>query len=183
MGAMSLRRSSALSRWTARAVALAAGLACVHLSVAEAEYEPCLDESALHQALERLNEVRRDMAAPCAADAQALPPLSLEERLASAAWEQAADLAQRDLLSHVDSQQRGLGARLRSVGYPMAGAGENLAAGQTNFDDALTAWLASPKHCANLMARDYRDVGLACVQRRGTRYERFWVMQLAVPRA
>jgi uncharacterized protein YkwD len=177
-GASPTRPRSAL-----RVLALVAGLACVNATVAEAEFEPCLDESALHQALERLNEVRRDVAAPCVAEAAALPPLTLEDRLASAAWEQAADLAQRDTLSHVDSQQRGLGARLRGVGYPMAGAGENLAAGQTSFDDALAAWLASPKHCANLMARDFRDVGLACVQRRGTRYERFWVMQLAVPRA
>ncbi|HET9822878.1 MAG TPA: CAP domain-containing protein [Burkholderiaceae bacterium] len=180
---MSSRPACPLLRWSLRALALAAGMACTNLTVAEAEFEPCLDEPSLQQALERLNEVRREVAAPCITEAATLPPLSLEERLASAAWEQAADLAQRDALSHVDSRQRGLGARLRSVGYPMAGAGENLAAGQTNFDDALAAWLASPKHCANLMTRDYRDVGLACVQRRGTRYERFWVMQLAVPRA
>jgi uncharacterized protein YkwD len=66
------------------------------------------------------------------------------------------------------------------VGYQAAGAGENLAAGQTTLEDTLAAWLASPLHCANLMRPNYRDVGLACVQRRGTRYERFWVAHLGV---
>ena len=64
--------------------------------------------------------------------------------------------------------------------YAAAGVGENLAAGQSDIEDALQAWLASPSHCANLMQPEYRDVGLACVQRRGSRYERFWVAHFGV---
>lgn len=62
-------------------------------------------------------------------------------------------------------------------GYLQQRASKNLAAGQADFDDTLAAWLASPRHCANLMAPEYRDVGLACVQRR----ERFWVAHLGAP--
>ncbi len=96
--------------------------------------------------------------------------LAWESRLAASAHEQAMDLALNDRLSHVDSRKRSFGTRLRSVGYAAAGAGENLAAGQRDVDDALQAWLASPSHCANLMQPEYRDVGLACVQRPGSRY-------------
>ncbi len=142
--------------------------------------EPCLDELQMQRAVEQLNALRRQPA-PCAAIGAGVQRLAWESRLATSAQEQAADLAGQDRLSHVDSRNRGLGARLRGVGYAAAGAGENLAAGQSDIDDALQAWLASPSHCANLMQPEYRDVGLACVQRRGSRYERFWVAHFGVP--
>jgi uncharacterized protein YkwD len=153
--------------------------ACVFSAAqTDAELEPCADELALQQAVQRLNELRQQADAPCAIHHAAEQPLAWEPRLANSAFEQARDLAQRDLLSHVDSQQRGLGARLRNAGYVASGAGENLAAGQTDFNDTLQAWIASPSHCVNLMKPEYRDVGLACVQRRGSHYERFWVAHL-----
>jgi uncharacterized protein YkwD len=144
--------------------------------------EPCLDERQLQRAVEQLNALRRQPA-PCAAASSAMQRLSWESRLAVSATEQARDIALQDRLSHTDSRNRGLGTRLRSVGYAAAGAGENLAAGQTDIDDALQAWLASPSHCANLMQPEYSDVGLACVQRRGSRYERFWVAHFGAPAA
>jgi uncharacterized protein YkwD len=148
---------------------------------AESELEPCLDAASLQRAVQRLNELRQQADVPCADAGAELQPLAWEARLARSAQAQAADLALRDLLSHVDARQRALGARLRNAGYAAAGAGENLAAGQSDFDDTLHAWLASPSHCANLMQPDFRDVGLACVQRRGSRHERFWVAHLGVP--
>ena len=142
--------------------------------------EPCIDELQMQKAVEQLNALRR-LSAPCAAAGAGMQRLTWDTKLAASAQEQAIDLALQDRLSHVDSRNRGLGARLRSVGYAAAGAGENLAAGQTDIEDTLQAWLASPSHCANLMQPEYRDVGLACVQRRGSRYERFWVAHFGVP--
>lgn len=143
--------------------------------------EACDDGPPAAAVVERLNELRRQSDAPCAATGIALQRLHWEQRLASSAHEHAVDLALRDSLSHTDARQRSFGTRLRSVGYFASGAGENLAAGQHSLDDTLAAWLASPSHCANLMQPDYRDVGLACVQRRGSRYERFWVAHLGAP--
>jgi len=162
---------------------LAALLAAGVFGAAQADsaLEPCVDAQALERALQRLNEVRQLGEAPCVSGKVVMPPLAWEARLAGSAQQQAADLALRDLLSHVDARQRGLGARLRGAGYAASSAGENLAAGQTTFDDTLQAWLASPRHCANLMQPDFRDVGLACVQRPGSRYERFWVAHLGAP--
>ena len=164
---------------SALALLLAAGL--FTSAQAQAGLEPCADTLALAAALQRLNEVRQIGDAPCVVSKVPMPSLAWESRLAGSAHEQASDLALRDLLSHVDARQRGLGARLRGAGYAASSAGENLAAGQTSFDDTLQAWLASPSHCANLMQPDFRDVGLACVQRPGSRYERFWVAHLGAP--
>jgi uncharacterized protein YkwD len=142
--------------------------------------EPCIDDAQMQKAVEQINALRRQ-AAPCASTHAAMQRLTWEAKLAVSAHEQATDLALQDRLSHTDSRNRGLGVRLRSVGYASAGAGENLAAGQSDIEDTLQAWLASPSHCANLMQPEYRDVGLACVQRRGSRYERFWVAHFGVP--
>jgi uncharacterized protein YkwD len=161
------------------AVALLGGVATAGPSESGA-LELCIDDLQMQKAVEQLNALRRQ-AAPCAAASTVMQRLSWETKLAASAHEQAMDLAVQDRLSHVDSRNRGLGVRLRSVGYAAAGAGENLAAGQTDIEDALQAWLASPSHCANLMQPEYRDVGLACVQRRGSRYERFWVAHFGVP--
>jgi uncharacterized protein YkwD len=161
------------------AVALLAGAASAG-QVESAALEPCIDDLQMQRAVEQLNALRRQ-AAPCAAASTAMQRLTWESRLAASAHEQAVDLALQDRLSHTDSRNRGFGVRLRSSGYAAAGAGENLAAGQTDIEDTLQAWLASPSHCANLMQPEYRDVGLACVQRRGSRYERFWVAHFGVP--
>jgi uncharacterized protein YkwD len=164
-----------------RVLAVAIGLLAGAATAGEpGALEPCADEQQLHKAVEQLNALRRRPAA-CAPGSAAMQRLTWESRLAASAQEQARDLALQDRLSHVDSRNRGLGSRLRSVGYAAAGAGENLAAGQTDIEDTLQAWLASPSHCANLMQPEYRDVGLACVQRRGSRYERFWVAHFGAP--
>ncbi len=151
---------------------------------------PCLDEAQAQQAVAMLNALRAQ-GAPCDTAAQAgslvegspeaSKPLGWEQRLAATAHELASDLAVRDELSHVDSRQRALSARLISAGYPAQLAGENLAAGHSDFARALQAWRRSPGHCATLMERRYSQVGLACVQRLGSRYERFWVADLGMP--
>lgn len=164
---------------------LAAGALCACVVAAAqpagGELEPCADGAWMKSAVERLNALRQQNAPCSSAPTTAMRPLAWETRLAASAYEQAVDLALHDRLSHVDARQRSFGVRLRSVGYQAAGAGENLAAGQTSLEDTLAAWLASPSHCANLMQPEYRDVGLACVQRRNSRYERFWVAHLGAP--
>jgi uncharacterized protein YkwD len=177
--------ASATRRQRLRALAASAVLLAGAASAGQPSVgalEPCLDDAQMQKAVEQLNALRRQ-SAPCAAIGAAMQHLSWESKLAASAHEQAVDLAMQDRLSHTDSRNRGFGVRLRSSGYAAAGAGENLAAGQTDIEDTLQAWLASPSHCANLMQPEYRDVGLACVQRRGSRYERFWVAHFGVPAA
>lgn len=44
---------------------------------------------------------------------------------------------------------------------------------------ALSGWLDSPGHCSKLMRAGY--VHVACVQRSGGTYGRYWAMVLARP--
>ena len=183
------RRPNSAAALGVLALVVTMALAPARGASAVSELSPCLDEDEARQALVMLNAMRAE-AAPCAEpQAAAAPaphvhgaPLVWEGRLALAASEMAADLAVRDELSHLDARQRNLEVRLVSAGYPARQAGENLAAGQRDFAQALRAWRRSPTHCATLMERQYSQVGLACVQRSGSRYERFWVAELGLPR-
>jgi uncharacterized protein YkwD len=107
----------------------------------------------------------------------AAPPLRWESRLARSAQSFATELAQRDVLSHVGANGGGLRERFKRSGYLIARAGENLAAGQDEWDEVLQVWLNSAVHCDNLMQPEFRDVGLACSVGPGA-YQRYWVMHL-----
>jgi uncharacterized protein YkwD len=91
----------------------------------------------------------------------------------------ARELARRDLISHQGEQSAGLRDRLHASGYRLISAGENLAAGPLDLDEALDHWLASAGHCENLMAPQFQELGLACVSAPG-RYGRFWVLHLGL---
>lgn len=143
--------------------------------------QPCIDSGEIKRAVQLINALR-ERGAPCSqAGLSASQPLAWEPRLASTAGEHAADLAKRDEISHLDARQRGFKSRLDSSGYEARAAGENLAVGQADFAATLKSWVDSPSHCATLMTPVFTDVGLACMQRAGSRYERFWVAHLGTP--
>ncbi|MDE2589434.1 MAG: hypothetical protein KGL95_07190 [Patescibacteria group bacterium] len=50
---------------------------------------------------------------------------------------------------------------MQNAGYDYTYAGENLARGFTSAQDAINAWMASPTHRANVLSRNYQDVGFA----------------------
>lgn len=129
------------------------------------------------QALARINMLRAQARACGGAALPAAAALRWDSRLAASAQAYAEELARRDTLSHEGQQARSLRERLRTAGYRMRLAGENLAAGPDTVEEALAQWLASPAHCDNLMAAEFEDMGLACVSGSG-RFERFWVLHL-----
>ena len=51
------------------------------------------------------------------------------------------------------------------------------------MQSAVDGWMKSPGHCANIMNKTYRHVGLACVKGTGASpYPTYWTMDLATPR-
>lgn len=53
--------------------------------------------------------------------------------------------------------------RISAVGYDWQTAGENIATGFATPTQVVTAWMASPDHCRNILDPDFRDVGTAMV--------------------
>lgn len=139
---------------------------------------PCADEGVIQaQWLAALNAVRA-RGAHCGAGDPAVdqaPELHWAPELADGARHLAEDLAAHDRVAHTDSADRDFEERVRATGYPFRAAGENVAAGQSDFNRTLRAWLASPSHCRTMMRSRYTEVGLACFERSGSSYGRYWV--------
>jgi len=101
-------------------------------------------------------------------------PLVSNCALVSAAHDHAKTLASKNRLSHRGAGNSKLGSRVTASGYQWSAVGENIAKGQATTEDLLDDWLASRKHCKNLLRRDYQEIGVAQV---GS----YWVAVFATP--
>lgn len=114
--------------------------------------------------------------------AAGLQPLAVDTRVTQAAQDHADDMAARNYFAH-DAPAPApagttVGDRLGTVGYPWAQTGENLGRGQPTPRAVMAAWLASPGHCANLMAAQVTTLGIGISPAGGGPY---WVQVLARP--
>ncbi|MHB8812917.1 MAG: CAP domain-containing protein [Steroidobacteraceae bacterium] len=89
------------------------------------------------------------------------PPLSLAPALMHAAHAHSQDMAAHDFFSHIGSDGSTPGERLTRAGYRWSMVGENIASGVRTPRQAVAGWLASPEHCANIMTRGFRQMGVA----------------------
>ena len=62
--------------------------------------------------------------------------------------------------THVFSHGTNFTQRLASVGYDWSNAGENIATGYGTPTDVISAWMASPEHCQNVLNPNYADIGV-----------------------
>jgi hypothetical protein len=87
--------------------------------------------------------------------------LQLNQKLTAAAQAKADDMANHNYWSHVTPDGRQPWAFIVAAGYQYEAAGENLAYGFGNSEQVMTAWMNSSEHRANILDRDYQDVGFA----------------------
>ncbi len=112
----------------------------------------------------------------------AVGALRWNPQAAQAAQAQVEYLQRHNLFGHVGAQGSRVGQRLAEAGLSWRKAGENLAAGQDDWQEVLTHWLASPSHCRVLMTPEFDLAGLARVPGRGNNtYGSYWALVLAAP--
>jgi len=117
----------------------------------------------------------------------AAPALTWNEDLYASAYEHSYDLAESNTFSHygsgTDSDITGsnnnkasyFNERIRANGYvDYRTIGENIAGGQATIQEAVTAWLASPAHCTNIMNPDFKEIGVAVVTNSDSEYGIYW---------
>jgi uncharacterized protein YkwD len=56
---------------------------------------------------------------------------------------------------------------------------ENIESGSATLSQVMAHWLASEGHCKNIMNPDFREFGMAHLQRKGSRYEHYWTQDFA----
>ena len=88
-----------------------------------------------------------------------IAPLRLSGSLASAAAWQSTVLAQAGYLDHTAPDGSTLVVRLTRAHWHGTAAGEDLAVAPSP-GDAVTMWMQSPGHRANLLSTSFRSVGL-----------------------
>jgi uncharacterized protein YkwD len=108
--------------------------------------------------------------------------LRWDDRLAAAASGHAQDMAENDYFEHESREGSTPAQRVSAAGYAWRTVGENIAAGQRSVSEVVDGWMASDGHCANLMSPAFRDIGMACASDSSSRYNRYWVLDMAAPR-
>ena len=91
-----------------------------------------------------------------------LPPLREHPRLQRAAQAHAEDLGARDYFAHRGADGSSPHERIRRAGYPGSATGENLAWGERTEStpgSIVEGWMDSPGHRANILRREFREVG------------------------
>ena len=85
--------------------------------------------------------------------------LSLNGTLSQAAQNKANDMVTRNYWSHNTPDGNPPWVFIDAVGYAYKKAGENLAYGFGTSSEAVTGWMNSPSHKANLLDGSYKQVG------------------------
>lgn len=109
------------------------------------------------------------------------PAVRWNEVLARAARGHSEDMASGNYFSHNSRDGAGPAARVERAGYDYGRAAENIAAGQMTPEAAMTAWVTSPGHCANLMSAEYTEMGVAMASNRHSSMGTYWTQVLAAP--
>ena len=93
--------------------------------------------------------------------ARGLGPLRVNPQLTLAAQDRIGDLFAKHYFNHVspDGMQPFVWAERR--GYDYSAIGENLAAGYRGANAIVDGWMHSPGHRANILGRDFDEVGVA----------------------
>ena len=88
-----------------------------------------------------------------------LGALAINAQLNQAAQAKANDMVSRDYWSHNTPEGNPPWVFFTNAGYQYQTAGENLAYGFNTYDDAITGWMNSPGHRANILNTSYLEVG------------------------
>lgn len=95
--------------------------------------------------------------------ANGLGSLALNGTLSQAAQAKAADMAANDYWAHDSPSGATPWTFISAAGYAYQTAGENLAYGFTSSSDAITGWMNSPGHRANILKDSFSEVGFGII--------------------
>lgn len=94
----------------------------------------------------------------------ALGELQQNALLQQAAQAKANDMAARSYFSHNSPDGNTPWYWLQQVGYKYKYAGENLAVNYFDSKDVVNAWMNSPSHKANILNKDFTEIGIGTAE-------------------
>ncbi len=108
-------------------------------------------------------------------------PVRWNAALETAASRHAEDMAANNYFSHAGRDGLTPAQRVMRAGYRYRMTGENIAAGQLSPEDAVSGWLKSPTHCANLMNSLFTEMGVASAVSAASTMGVYWVQVFGLP--
>ncbi len=102
-----------------------------------------------------------------------IKPLVINTNLQKAAAGHAKWMAEANILSHTGRYNSSFTARLRDAGYRFSYAGENIAMGYATALAVVEGWKKSPGHRANMLNRNFKEVGFGIATSERTR-RKYW---------
>lgn len=112
---------------------------------------------------------------------EAAPAIRWSAKLAEAATQHARDMAARRYFSHNSPEGGSVADRVLAADYRFRALGENIAAMPAkNAELVVEGWLKSPGHCANIMNRQFTEIGAAVASSAGVQMAH-WVLVLGAP--
>jgi uncharacterized protein YkwD len=93
--------------------------------------------------------------------ARHLPALRADVRLQRSAQRWTNHMVAAEVFTHGSN----FAGRITAAGYRWSAAGENIATGFSTPAAVVTAWMHSADHCRNILAPEFRDLGVGVVAR------------------
>lgn len=125
--------------------------------------------------VQKVNEIR---SAGCTCGGKKMSPvesISWNQKLYNSAISHADDMKKYRYFSHYSRSGKNVGERVDRFDYKWTVIGENIAEGQSSFDEALDDWIKSPSHCKMIMDPNVNEMGVA-------RSGRYWVQHFGKQR-
>ncbi len=116
-----------------------------------------------HDMLQEVNEIR---AKGCQCGNKIMAPagaLQWSDQLEASARRHASDMKRHKYFSHYSRKGKSVGDRLDELGYNWQHIGENIATGQTTWEQVIEDWLNSPTHCEMIMNQNMVEMGISRV--------------------
>jgi uncharacterized protein YkwD len=111
------------------------------------------------------------------------PALAWNDALADAALAHSLDMATQRYFNHQGKDGTVVGDRALQAGYRWRRIGENIASGQDSAEEAVSGWLSSPGHCANIMNPGFTETGAAYAISTSREVARvYWTQVFGTPR-
>lgn len=135
------------------------------------------------QILDVVNQARRSGHRCGGVTYPAVPPLTLNPRLSSAALTHSQSMARFDEFDHRGHDGSSPAVRVQRAGYGRyVIVGENIAAGAMTPAEVAEGWLRSPAHCENIMDARFVDIGIAYAVNTAGSELVYWTQDFAAPR-
>lgn len=135
--------------------------------------------------LRDVEQVRAEILAAVNAERKkaGVPPLRSNSLLDKAAQRHAQDMLARGYFAHESPAGKTVRERTREAGYDWRAIGENIAEGQFSAEEVMRTWMNSPGHRRNILAPNFRELGVGlALGRSGSGYRILWAQAFGTAR-